>query len=287
MDSQSHWYQPIRDEFDRSFDDPWDARLAQFNNRPYVKTMKTRFLLPRPGLPPAWFNGNIPALQAGEWVLVVSINPYIDPEELPLYHDDGSPEAWWNHWCTFNQHPANWGKSHFFPEMVQLAAEACGEPLPSDLHDFATNRMLFVEFCPYASQGFKGSDWLRWKEVAARDTGFDTARRIRQLLFDYGQPKLVLCNGKFPTYDVKDQQFGVSNLKRKCIERNDLLGTVLNVYHGHYQPVLGAPFPVVGVTPQISNRMPRLIAMKKTIVDLFQHGDTARNLALWSCPEKL
>ena len=82
MSDSQRWYDPIRQEFDSSFAEDWRLQLAKFNHHPAVKAAKKQFYLPREGHPPAWFNGNLPDLKPGEWVLVVSINPQINVAPL-------------------------------------------------------------------------------------------------------------------------------------------------------------------------------------------------------------
>src|SRR5215216_831609 len=101
MDPETRWYDEIRTIFDRSSQEEWLPRLDQFNNRPPIKKVGTTFSLPKAGQPPAWFNGDITALDPGEWVLVVMDNPDASLVSTPDV-DDEIPDAWWNHWRTFN-----------------------------------------------------------------------------------------------------------------------------------------------------------------------------------------
>jgi hypothetical protein len=81
-----------------------------------------------------------------------------------------------------------------------------GEPEPNDQHAFAAERMLFVEFNPYASERFAPKSWHTYKRMAGGDDGFAVCRQLRTLLMTMGRPRVVLGNGKFAAWDVKDNQ---------------------------------------------------------------------------------
>lgn len=244
-DVQDHWYLPIRALHDEAFQEEWAERLERFNQQPAVNKSGVPFYLPHPRLPPAWFNGDIECLNRNQWVLVISLNPHIDPQNKSLSNQQFDQDGWWNYWRHFNL-GGNW-KGQFFPRLVTLAASCMGiDVSQSETHRFATDRMLFVEFYPYASGGFPKLSWKSWKAIAATEPGFMIARIIRQWLFDYGQPSLVLCNGQLATYDVKDQQFGTDRMHQYWIARQEDTTASMSIYDGTYSPKVGSPFRVVG-----------------------------------------
>ena len=187
-------------------------------------------------------------LNQGKGVLVVSLNPHINPSDRKYHDRSFSADEWWNYWREFNLFPSNWSRQ-FFPRLVKLAAMSLGEEIPTaqnDIHQFATNRMLFVEFCPHASAGFAGLSWHQWKNVANDEPGFRIKRQVRQLIFDYGQPAMVFCNGQAAAFDVKDQQFGVHNMANLKLSIPEEQNHSMEVYSATYKPQLGRPFPVIG-----------------------------------------
>src|SRR5215218_10732868 len=92
------WYSPIREIFDRTFDESWNEHLARFNRRPEIVKSGLEFHLPHQQCPPAWFNGDIEALEPGQWVLVVSLNPHIYPTDGSLSRRAFDAEGWWDFW---------------------------------------------------------------------------------------------------------------------------------------------------------------------------------------------
>lgn len=241
------WYGPIRRLHFGHFDDPWNVRLEAVNR--FVQPhMKRPLYLHGDRLAPPWFNGNIEALEPMKWVLVVSLNPHINPRDRRYHLRDFTAQEWWDHWRSFNRSPSNWS-GQFFPRLVNLAARSLGEEaptLPEAVHRFATERMLFIEFCPYASAGFAGMSWPRWQEVAREDIGFQLKRDVRQIAFDHGQPSLVLCNGQMAAYDVKTQQFDVDNMYDLELALPDHPERTMRVFSSVYRPKVGDPFPVLG-----------------------------------------
>jgi hypothetical protein len=144
-----------------------------------------------------WFNGDIEALIPGHWVLVVSLNHQLNPENqksLDFYGDRRfDPRSFWNRRRTFNTD--SWYRSFFGP-LAQVAARALGGSLSREEESgFATTRMLFVEICPYGSNKFSLT-WAAIKELLEWEPGFQLAARVNQLLIEHGQPALVLVNGK-------------------------------------------------------------------------------------------
>lgn len=244
-ESQNSWYRPIRTLHDKTFQETWVKWLEILNQQPAVTKSGVPFLLPHRDLPPAWFNGDIEHLAPRQWVLVVSLNPHIDPADHRLSSKSFSQNEWWDYWRHFNQGD-NW-KGSFFPRLVSLAASCLGaEVAPDETKRFATERMLFVEFCPYASEKFPRIPWRSWKTIATSDPGFGIARDIRHILFDYGQPALVLCNGQLATYDVKDQQFHVDHMHEYWIGKVEDPTDHMSLFAADYTPKEGYSFPVVG-----------------------------------------
>src|SRR4051794_16918822 len=145
------WYDGIRALHEDHFEDPWPERVRRFNEQ-FKGTNDGPFWLPHEQCSPPWFNGDIRELKAGEWVLVVSLNPHIDISDESLCGRTFTKEEWWDYWCRFNLDPDHW-KQQFFPRLTKLAASCSRVELKSDdtIHEFATYNMLFIEFCPYAS----------------------------------------------------------------------------------------------------------------------------------------
>lgn len=237
------WYAPIRLIHQRAFEEDWQLQVDHLNRR-FGLSGKNRLMLPHLTLPPPWFNGDIERLPPKHWVLVVSLNPHLDPNDTSLSTHAFSSQEWWDFWREFNL-GARW-KGAFFPRLARLAAACLGESLPTQesIKTFACERMLFVEFCPYASERFTMGNWLAAKNVADHDKlGFATARVIRQILFDKGQPALVLCNGKFATYDVKDHQ--CEQMEHLQITAHDDECRTMRVW-SEFVSSAGQSFPVVG-----------------------------------------
>ncbi len=267
------WFDPIWRLHNEHFDDAWPARVRDFNKH-IGYASEAKFFTPHSELPPPWFNGDVQALMAGQWVLIVSINPHIDPADGSLSKRQFTSESWWDYWRCFNLGD-NW-KREFFPRLVRLARDclpdlalhwrsSCPEemPEPSETKVFATTSMLFVEFCPYASASLPDRSWERWKEITASDLGFGIAREVRNILFNYGEPALVLCNGKFSSFDVKDNLCGEMDLVSASLpERPEQKECLL---YQEFVPAVGRPFPVVGFN-QVSNRRPWLHKIIRSFV---------------------
>ncbi len=279
MDHETRWYDQIRTIVDTSSQEDWLSRLNQFNNRPPVKKAGTTFSLPKDGHPPPWFNGDITALNPGEWVLVVMDNPDADMISTLDLDDDETPDAWWNHWRTFNAEHADWTEKPVYPWLVETAAATFGIAIDGNSvegHQFATNRMLFVDFCPYASSKWPTIEWERdMKPIANRDPGISRARQIRQLIFDHGQPKCVLCFGRYATYDVKGEQFKEHHMSRKSIGWKGQQSGVVHLYAGTYKPVNGEQFLVLGV-PEVRD-WKRNPALQREVIEAYVNGTVDRS----------
>lgn len=275
MSDDQTWYAPIRDIFNRASAHDWRVRVAQFNRLPSVQKTKTRFHLPMEGIWPSWFSGNLTGLNPGEWVLVVSANPHIKFATLPVPTTNPSPEAWWNGCHAIDPDRANWGQPNVFPQVVQLAAAICDVDVSGDLdtlQHFTANRILFVEFCPFASQNWPRINWdPTMKNIADENEGIRTARRLRRLLFEHGQPKAVLCLGKEATWDVRDCQFAEDRLYRMYVELQNRPGESVYMYQGTYQPKEGPPFLVLGFQ-DLAWETKQVEIRREIITTYVQHG---------------
>jgi len=189
------WYHEIRDIHNRHFHDPWQERADTINQR-YALPRAHMLLTHGPGVPMPWFNGNIAVVEPGRWVLVISLNHQINPDA----HDASAryarakytPATYWDHWRTFNTD--HWYRDFFGP-LAQVAAAALGERLTKEQEPaFATNRMIFVEICPYGSNKFN-LPWQAIQELLATDLGFQRAAEVNHLLIEKGRPALVMVNG--------------------------------------------------------------------------------------------
>jgi hypothetical protein len=189
------WYQGIREIHDRHFLDSWEARVEAINQL-YQLTGEHMLISHGAGVPMPWFNGDIQAVEPGRWVLVISLNHQIDRDgtELPMHQASGtSPEdAWWLQRRRMNLD--RW-YGHFFGPLARVAATALEEQVArEDESAFATNRMIFVEICPYASNRFNLS-WPVIEQLLATDLGFRLASEVNHLLIEKGEPALVMVNG--------------------------------------------------------------------------------------------
>lgn len=183
----------------------WPAHIDRLN-REYRLSGKTTLSPPLDGWPPAWFTGDIERLSPNDWVLVVSLNPAL--AESGHYAVDNPNLSPWRFWCDHNLHRENWNRrSRFFPRLVDLASHALGENVSgADAPTFATKRMLFLEFSPYASSSFLTLDWGIIQGIADGDIGFAINRQMRSIVFNHGKPRLILVNGRVAVHDINDYQ---------------------------------------------------------------------------------
>ena len=193
---QPPWYQEIQNIHDRHFSDPWQDRVDAINQR-YRLSRQHMLFTPDPEGPMPWFNGDIEAVEPGRWVLVISLNHYVNPDaRASRERDDGArntPESYWDHRRTFN---TEFWYRKFFGPLARVAATALGEPLTREQEPaFATNRMILVEICPYGSQKFS-LPWQTVSELLSTDPGFQLAADVNRLLIERGQPALVMVNGR-------------------------------------------------------------------------------------------
>lgn len=171
MSTTGAWRAELRHIYDEQFDYEWTAHIADLNRRHRFED-RHRLATAARGMPPVWFNGNIEALKPERWVLVISLNPSLAREGQ--YDHVRAREAWWRLWLTYN-------RDHYYPTffdpIVRVAATALGENVPRAAYPhFATDRMLFIELCPYASREFRmGKATLA--QLVRSDRGFQVAAR--------------------------------------------------------------------------------------------------------------
>jgi hypothetical protein len=192
---QTPWYQEIREIHDRHFHDPWQERVDAINQR-YLLSRHHMLFAPDSGVLVPWFNGNIEAVEPGRWILVISLNHYVDPVEREASGRDTGAQytsaTYWDQRRAFNMN--HWYRDFFGP-LARVAATALGDELTKEQEAaFATNRMIFVEICPYGSQKFSLS-WQAVEELLATDLGFQRAAEVNRLLIEQGRPALVMVNG--------------------------------------------------------------------------------------------
>ena len=155
-------------------------------------TERDAFGLP-PGLPPAWVVGDLDAVPAGEWVLVVSLNQARREEEEDWHVAQRyTSQSYRDHWRFLNR---DWWEPGFYRPLVRLAGTALDLAVDQDDEAaFATTRMIFVELCPYPSRQFS-LDGPTIEQLAVDDIGFRTAAAVRSLLIEEGEPATIVVNG--------------------------------------------------------------------------------------------
>ena len=184
--SGAAWSDRLRQIFDESFQVDWESHLASLNESLGLGP-ESRFAVSIPGLPPFWFNGDVEGLVDAPWTLVVSLN-----HQVGTYRDPPTEESYWEFCRLHNQ--KHW-YPRFFRPLVRVAATCLGETVAADEEpEFASRRMVFVELCPYASQGFSLPTPVV-EELARSETGFQTAAQITAILIDEARPHLLLVNG--------------------------------------------------------------------------------------------
>jgi hypothetical protein len=273
------WWEPIK-ELDlsaRQID--WTSHLARLNER-YDLPPETAFSCSIPDWPPAWFTGNIEALQPGRWVLVVSINP---AAPAPNHYQDHLGSDPWTFWTEHNRDSSHWNRrTKFFPRLADLSRTALElDPEKYGDEDVASEYMLFLEFCPYASGQFRG--W-RWdgrggvQELANGDIGFAINRQIRQIAFLHGQPKLALLQGAQAAFDVKDYQDPgmiqdyVSNNPPYRIWKGEFRG------YRHRTPIIGFPFLNSPSELTIDARLDLIREAISSVLDVRLARDTPKSI---------
>ena len=88
-EGQTPWYQEIREIHDRHFHDDGRSALTPSTSG-YALSGAHKLFTPDPGAPMPWFNGNIEAVEPGRWVLVISLNHYVNPDTRIALDSDAS-----------------------------------------------------------------------------------------------------------------------------------------------------------------------------------------------------
>lgn len=198
MNNPVDWRTELRAIYDEALEVDWDAHLTRLN-ADYGLSGRHALSTTDAGLPPAWFNGDIEAIDPGHWVLVIALNPA--KPSAGYYGTDRRLDNGWDFWRRHNE--GKWWYWRFFRPLVQIAAKALGEDVArTDEPVFATERMTFIELCPYASGRFALSA-ATIDDLTQNDPGFQTAKRFRQILINSAQPALVLINGSAAVRDVE------------------------------------------------------------------------------------
>ncbi len=195
MAEREPWYSEIREIHDRHFRDHWQERANEIYHK-YGLAGDDRLVTPVPGGLMPWFNGDIEQVEPGRWVLVVSLNHQINPEKIDAGaydRDHGfTPDTYWNYWRRINSTSFY---RDFFGPLARVAAGGLGEQLTKDQEPaFATDRMIFVEICPYGSHRFRLPRQVI-AELLAEDLGFQLAARVNHIMMERGHPAIVLVNG--------------------------------------------------------------------------------------------
>ena len=178
------WLTELRDIFEKSKSVDWENHTRQLNFR--LGLSGDDALCPSfQGLPPFWFNGDVEALRPGEWTLVMSLN-----HQLPGGQEEVSRETMWEFCRTHN---TRYWYTRFFRPLVTLASTALDHDVANE-QEYASNQMVFVELCPYASPRFQLTP-DQVAELADTDLGCRMEARIAQLLLAEAEPALVLLNG--------------------------------------------------------------------------------------------
>ena len=185
------WISELRRIHDENFTFDWDGHVRSVNERLQLSGRDQFGLIP--GLPPAWFVGDVAAVTPEHWVLVVSLNQARDSDG-DSWHlaQNYTRQTFWDHWRWLHR---DWWEPKFYRRLLRLASAALGE----DVHEeqeasFATTRMVFAELCPYPSESFalSASDL---DELVRDDVGFRLAAEVQRVLINEGRPALVILNG--------------------------------------------------------------------------------------------
>src|SRR5690349_19510314 len=116
---EKHWSARVNALHEWSMGYDWSRHLLDLNERCHLSKAE-ELSLSLPGCPPAFFNGNIEALEPNRWVLVVSINPALAKKG---HYPPVAKQDSWGFWCEHNRRKENWNNdTGFFSRMVRLAA---------------------------------------------------------------------------------------------------------------------------------------------------------------------
>lgn len=205
---ESRWYAEIQETSREYFGRDWQPNLDRLNTEFGLRAdLELELMTVAPGLPPAWFNGNIAQVPENNWILVVSHNPHINhlDEDTKAWYQAKHFDAdeWWDYWSTFNRDSPH-RNGNFTRPLARLAARAIGEPDAGlDYFRFAFERMVFAEACPYASNKWKLDSKSTRRLMEQDDTGIQFAKRIMKILVDRGFPRLILVQGKVVLEDFE------------------------------------------------------------------------------------
>lgn len=245
MGEPTAWRTELRRLHDAALNVDWEEHLAALNTR-YGLRDRDALSTADVGLPPAWFNGDVEAIEPGRWVLVVSLNPGKPP--AGFYGDELRPDTAWDFWRRHNA--GKWWYWRFFRPLVRVAALALDEEVPRAAEPgFATERMVFIELCPYASRRF-GLPTETVAELSRRDPGFRTAATFRRILIEEARPALVLVNGAAAVRDAETMDAGTLRWVEVRYESADGVtrkGRAKRLWHkeGTFETTSGS-VPVVG-----------------------------------------
>ncbi|MEX2235945.1 MAG: hypothetical protein WEB00_00215 [Dehalococcoidia bacterium] len=144
-------------------------------------------------LPPTLFNGDIEALQAGRWLLVISLNPAMETERKQAWYKEAEfePDSYWHHWRTYNK---RFYYSRFFDPLVIAARTTLEIREDKPPKHVATEDMCFIEVCPYASRNFSSVHG----QVLAKlqdDPAIQGNAQFRDHIIERGSPAAILVNG--------------------------------------------------------------------------------------------
>lgn len=268
------WWESVKalDDWAHALD--WPTHLEKLNELRGLGDDR-RLKLSIEGWPPAWFTGNIEALRPRNWVLAVSLNP---ASPSPDHYGDYESSNSWDFWRNHNRDSNHWNnRTKFFPRLAELARTALPAPASDfDNETIASDYMLFLEFCPYASQSYPFDKWDKLggaQGVADSDVGFAINRQIRQIAFLHGQPLLALVQGGHSRNDVKD--FQSPYMTEKVIGEGD---EQLNVWTGEFHgangsvPILSFPFFTAPTSLKLEIRMNLLKSEIQNLLRLNQNG---------------
>ena len=185
------WLVKLRELHDEAFEFDWESHLAALNSRLRL-TGQGELCSSVAGHPPVWFNGDVEMIVPGCWTLVISLNHQKGPPEG--YPGPFSPQQYWDFW---RRHNVVYGWLPFLSPLIHVVAPAMGDAVPEAAGEqrlYATDRMVFVELCPYASSRFT----VAWRDVlllSRTDPGFMRAAEVFKLLIEGAEPGLIIAHG--------------------------------------------------------------------------------------------
>jgi len=175
---------------------------------------------------------------------VISLNPQNGPPGG--YGERFTPADYWNLWRRHNWD--HWYPKFFGPltEVAGLALDGTTPATEDDQKELATNRMVFVELCPYASSEFS-VEWDQLLELCHTDLGFFVAERFNATLLNEAQPGVVLINGNSSRSVFEERHKDRLNgwIKRRYVSEA-APQKQLHHWEGTYRTTAGTDLPVVG-----------------------------------------